>query len=601
MFIRKTTHTNNKNGQKYCTYKLVESMRTQRGPRQRTVLNIGADFNLSQELWEELADRIEGIISGQRSLFPVPDEIEQLARRYARKVIKRHGQVNLEEYEEQSVADFQTVDINSMESEEIRSVGGESVVLGGIKELELDSKFTELGFNRVDVEAAIGVIAGRLLSPASELATHQWLLNRTALDDLMDTSFASFSQDRIYRVSDMLLKHKAGIEAHLQRREAHLFNLDEKVLLYDLTNTFFEGSGRYNKKAHFGLSKEKRNDCPLVTLGLVMDGDGFPKRSEVFEGNISEPGTLEKILPDIVTAAKKPIIVADAGIGTKKNIKWMIENGFDYIVVSRRRTREIPADIEMVKVREDDQRLIKAACRENASGEMEVYCYSSARHIEEKSIKTLFEKRFEAALTEARNALFKKGGTKRYEKVLEKIGRLKQKYSRVVRRYEINVEKDERSKNAINICWEMKPGDDASGYYVLRTNRTDLSEKEVFDIFAMLLDIEDAFRSMKSQLGLRPVHHQIEYRCDGHLFITVLAYHVLQTIRRKLKINGITQSWSTIRSILSSHYRLTTSMRRSDKKMLYIRKTSKPEDCHIKIYDALGLPHRPGKTTKTVL
>ena len=601
MFIRKTTHTNNKNGQKYFTYKLVESVRTQRGPRQRTILNIGKDLSLPKEQWKELADRIEAILTGQPSLFPAPPEIEKLAERLAKKIIRKHGKSDPQTKEEQYEPDFQTVDINSLDNEQIRTVGGESVVLETIKNLELDRKLEELGFNRPNVEATIGVIAARLLAPASERATHLWLQNQTALDDLMDTSYASLSKDRVYKVSDMLLRNREEIEAHLQKQETRLFNLEEKILLYDLTNTFFEGSGKYNKKAHFGVSKEKRTDCPLVTLALVMDADGFPKRSQVFEGNVSEPGTLERIMPGIYTAAKKPIIVADAGIGSQKNIEWITGQGFDYIVVSRKRLHEIPAGIEMVPVREDDQRLVQAAIGMNTTFEMEVYCHSSAKAIKEKGIKNRFERRFEDKLSEVQAALFKKGGTKKYDKVLEKIGRLKEKYRRVARRYEIRVEKDDQTGNAININWRMKQVDDTSGYYVLRTSRTDLKEKEVFDIFTTLLDLEDAFRSMKSDLGLRPVHHQIGYRCDGHLFITVLAYHVLQTIRAKLKRQGISHSWSTIRNMLSSHHRVTTSVRRSDGKMLYIRKTAKPEDCHIKIYDALGLSHRPGKIGKTIL
>ena len=163
------------------------------------------------------------------------------------------------------------------------------------------------------------------------------------------------------------------------------------------------------------------------------------------------------------------------------------------------------------------------------------------------------------------------------------------------------MEKEDGTGNVSDITWQMKQVDDTSGYYVLRSNLADKNEKEVFDIFTMLLDLEDAFRSMKSELGLRPVHHQTEYRCDGHLFITVLAYHVLHSIRLKLKLHGITHSWSTIRSRLSTHYRVTTSVKRSDGKMLFIRKTAKPEDCHIEIYDALGLSHRPGKISKTIL
>jgi transposase len=601
MFIRRTAHTNNKNGQKYYTYKLVESVRTRRGPRQRPVLNLGTDFSLPQERWKELADRIEAIISGQLNLFPVPEEIEQAAKRYARRIIRRHGQRSPVAVEDQNKPDFQRVDINSLDNEQIRTVGAESAVLATVQELELDQKLEALGFHRANIEATIGVIAARLLAPASERATHLWLQQETALDDLMGTSFEPLSQDRVYKVSDLLLKNKDAIETHLQERERNLFNLDEKILLYDLTNTFFEGSGKYNPKAHFGVSKEKRSDCPLVTLALLMDAEGLPKKSEFLAGNVSEPGTLKEVLPRISTRAEKPIVVADAGIGTQQNIQWMAENGYRYIVVGRKRNPQIPDGVAMVDVREDDRRLIQAGARINADGELEIYCHSTAKEIKERGIKNRFERRFEDQLEGAHQALHKKYGTKNYDKVLEKIGRLKERYRRVARRYEIVVDKDDLSGNATAIRYRMKQTDDTSGYYVLRSNLHEADEKEVFDIFTMLLDLEDAFRSMKSELGLRPVHHQIAYRCDGHLFITVLAYHVLQTIRLKLRAGGITHSWSTIRSRLATHYRVTTSMMRSDGKMLYVRKTAKPEECHILIYDALGLPDRPGKVSKIVL
>jgi transposase len=458
-----------------------------------------------------------------------------------------------------------------------------------------------LVFNRPDIEAAIGVIAARLLAPASERATHVWLQRETALDDLMDAHFEPLSRDRVYKVSDMLLRNKDEIERYLRDRERHLFNLDEKILLYDLTNTFFEGSGKYNPKAHFGLSKEKRSDCPLVTLALLMDGDGFPKKSHVLDGNVSEPGTLSKILPGISTTSRKPVVVTDAGIGTEENVQWLTLNGYAYVVVSRKRGLDLPTGLKMIPVRQDDHRVVRAGIRENASGEMEVYCHSTAKEIKERGIKNRFEQRFEEKLTEVRKALLKKHGTKKYEKVFEKIGRLKERYRRVARRYEIRVEKDDASGNAKDVVFRMKPMDDESGYYVLRSNLNHAGAKEVFDIFNMLLDVEDAFRSMKSELGLRPVHHQSEYRCDGHLFITVLAYHVLQSIRLKLKAHGITYGWATIRDTLSTHYRVTTSMKRSDGKVVYLRKTARPEECHVRIYNALGLSSRPGKTSKTIL
>jgi hypothetical protein len=210
MFIRRTQHTNNKNGRKYHTYKLVESYRTERGPRQRVLFNLGAGFSLAEENWKDFADRIECIISGQTSLFPVSEDAEKLAQKYARKIIGRHGRISpAPEKEERSGTDFQTVDIDGLESDQIRSVGGESVVLSAIRELELDKKLDEPGFTRPHAEAALGVIVARLLAPASERATHLWLQNSTSLDDLPGTSFQALSRDRVYKVSDMLLRSKA--------------------------------------------------------------------------------------------------------------------------------------------------------------------------------------------------------------------------------------------------------------------------------------------------------------------------------------------------------------------------------------------------------
>ena len=599
MFIRQTTHTNNRSGKKYHTYRLTESVRTQRGPRQRTVLNLGSDFNLPREKWKELANRIEAIVTGQIALFPVSGEMEQLAGRYARAIVRRNGRT--EPDRDAGEPDFQTVDIDSLDNGQIRSVGGESVVPETIRQPGLDRKLECLGFNRPDIETAVGVIAARLLAPGSERATHAWLRNHTSLDDLMRADFSSLSQDRVYRVSDKLPKNKPAIEAHLRDREINLFNLGEKILLYDLTNTFFEGSGKYNGKARFGVSKEKRSDCRLVTLALLTDGEGFPKKSGVFPGNISEPGTLEKIPAGMFETGEKPPAVADAGIGTQKNVEWMGANGYGYIVVSRKRRIEIPADTEMTTVREDDRRVIRATVRTNESGETEICCHSGAKQIKEKGIVTRFERRFGDALAIARKALFGKYGTKKYERVLERIGRLKERYRRVAHRYEISVDRDEKTGKAVDIRWRMGQTDITVGYCVLRTNRTEFDEKKIFDIFTMLPESEDAFRSMKSELGPRPVHHQLEYRCDGHLFITVLAYHVLHTILKKLGAHGPTHSWSTIRGILSTHCRVTTSVRRSDGKMLRIRKTASPEECQMKIYDALGLPHRPGGITKSIL
>ena len=602
MFIRKVSQSNKKNNQKYYTYKLVESVRTERGPRQRDILNLGTDFNLPKEKWNDLANRVEEIITGQSTLLVYPEEIETFAQKYAKKIIRNQATVIPEK--EDKTPDYQTVDVNSIENEDPRTVGPEHVVYNTIQELELDKKLVDLEFNKPQMEAAIGVIAGKLINPGSERATHIWLQEISGIDELLDTDFTTLSQDRVYKVSDMLLKEKEALEDHLSFKERNLFNLEEKIILYDLTNTFFEGTGAYNDKARYGPSKEKRSDCPLVTMGLVLDAEGFPKRSNTYEGNVSEPRTLEFMIQDLSTRSPliKPTIVLDGGIGTEDNIKWLKDNQYFYVVVSRKKKKDIPANIDLVTLKEKNNTLVKGAIIKNEdTDEVELYCHSTGREKKEKSIRSAFEQRFEEELKKAHEALFKKNGIKQYDKVMERIGRLKERFRRISHRYDIGVKKDTETNKAIAITWEITERKTKEGVYWLRTNMEGLAEKEIWDIYNMLTDIEDAFRCMKSDLGLRPVNHQKEFRVDGHLFITVLAYHILHTIRFELYRRGIKNSWATICTLLSTQVRATTTMKRKDGKMIHIRKSSRAELFHKKIYDALNLSYQPGKIIKTIL
>ncbi len=609
MFIRRVGHKDRKNRKEYYTYKLVESFRTERGPRQRDVLNLGVHFDLPKEQWKDLSNCIEGIITGQKSLIDYPKEIKTLARRYARKIIREQACVI--DAGEDIPPDYATIDLNSVEDEEARAVGAEHVVYETIKALGIDRKLKELGLNRHQVAAALGVIAGRMIVPGSERSTHYWLQNVSAFGELMGVDFSNLSLDRVYKVSDKLLKHKDCLEEHLCRTEGQLFALEEKIILYDLTNTFFEGTGKYNPKARYGRSKEKRSDCLLVTLGLVLDMNGFPKKSRIFEGNISEPKTLETMIKGLAgegineDSLFKPTIVLDAGIATEDNIKWLKGKPYHYIAVSRKKKKEIPSDVTMIAVKEDDKTntvLVQAGLAKNQeTDELELYCHSIDKEKKEESIKTKFQERFEAELLKARNALHLRNGTKRYDKVLERIGRLKERFKLVSHGYNVSVEKDTETDKAKNIIWSRKKKEKTSGVYCLRTDRKDLNEQQIWDIYTMLTDIEDAFRCMKSELGLRPVYHQKETRCDGHIFITLLAYHLLHTIRFKLRQKGVRFCWTTIRRQLSTQMRVTTTMKREDGKTIHIRKSSKAEAPHQAIYDALNLSYQPGRRVKTIL
>ena len=604
MYIRRTTIKSRKDGGQYYTYRLVESRRTEKGVRQHTLLNLGVDFSLPREQWPDLTTRIEDILGGQQSLFDSDSDVETLAQSYASRIIASHQDTS-----DPDGVDFREVDLDSLEMSRPRSVGGEHVTLEALRFLGLDTRLGELGFNGPQTAAAIGTIIGRACEPGSELATHEWLQERSGLGELIEYDFSNLSLYGMYQVSDQLLKKKAAIEQHLYEQERSLFGLQETITLYDLTNTYFEGQCKANALAAHGHSKEKRSDCPLVTLGLVLDSSGFPRRSHVYKGNVSEPETLSEMLLDLekggASTGRKPTVVMDAGIATEDNIGWLQEHQYPYLVVSRKKHREFD-EASSVVVKKDDECTVRVQkVFDEERQETLLYCHSTRREEKDQAIGDRFTNRFEEALQKLAGGLHKKRCLKKHDKVMEKIGRLRQKYSRVSRQYTISVEKEDAGGNATKITWERKPTpnttDTYPGVYCLRTSQTEWDESTLWNTYTMLTDLEAVFRSLKSELGLRPVHHQLTDRVSGHLFITVLAYHLVHAIRFKLKQVQIHSSWSTLRKVLSTQNRVTVSMQCKNDGTVHVRKSTRPEPRQQEIYSALGVQSHPGHTIKTTI
>jgi transposase len=403
---------------------------------------------------------------------------------------------------------------------------------------------------------------------------------------------------------DLLQEHKAEIEAHLRVRETDLFSLEETIILYDLTNTYFEGRAAANSKAKFGRSKEKRSDCRLLTLGLVIDSQGFPKTSQVFVGNQSEPETLLDMVKVLhqkdPTDNQKPTVVIDAGLATEENLKALKEH-YHYIAVSRKKIAVPDTAAEWVMLKETPTNTV-AARRIRGENEIFLYCQSHLKKEKEQSMQGRLRQNFEAQLVCFSQAIHKKGGTKRYDKVLERLGRLKEKYKPIARFYQIEVEVNNGLASDIKWNYLKEQSDQRfSGAYFLRTDRVDLSEKDIWSIYVRLTQLEDAFRTLKSDLHLRPVFHQKENRSDAHIFVTLLAYHLLQSIRHSLKLKGLNLGWQHLRQRMSTHCRVTNRFKTSDGDLLFIRQCSEPEAFHKTIYDALGLHYRPCKTKKQLL
>ena len=607
MFIRKCIKTDKVTGKKYFFYQLVEAVRTERGPRQVTLLNLGADLEIEPEEAKALANRIEEIVKGIHSLLPSPPHIELLARRFANELIKKKSEVfqyeTTHETKLEQQFDYQTVDINTLKHEHSRTIGVETIAYATFKELSLEEKLQELGCSRRQIEVAAAVIIGRLAGPGNELATHHWLKNESGLDEVMETNFQNLALRKVYEIGDLLLSNKDKIEQFLEIKENTIFNIQDRVLLYDLTNTYFEGLAEGHAGAHRGKSKENRTDCPLITLGVVLNQEGFIKRSHIFSGNVSEPKILNKIVQDVVGNATKPIIVMDAGLSTEANLQLLRDEKIPYIVVSKKKAHLPLINLEEI-VKDEDGNIVKAKLVKNQeTDEIELHCHSEGRQKKEKAIQTTFQQRFEEKLKKIASGITKPKGRKKYDKILHSIGRLCEKYRVISSYYDITVHPDNKSEYAIAIDWQFKEGKAQvrfDGCYVLRSYGVNLPARELWKTYVMLTEVEDAFRSMKTDLSLRPVFHKKEHRIDAHLFITVLAYHIMHTIRFKLRQNGLRFSWGTIRKNMRTLTRTTTVMKTKDKKQIHARVSVEPEPFHKKILSALKISFLP-KPKKTII
>jgi transposase len=609
MYVRRTQTRSTAAGETYFTHRLVRSERYGKKVRAVTVLNLGRHFPVAQAHWPARCTRIEELVYGQEAFLPVdcPPTVEQAAQRYAALLLARQGETRAASQAPGAApvtADVQSVDVDSLELTRPRSVGVEQVGLWAMQAVGFLELLLGLGISGPLRAAIVGAIIGRMARPASERATRRWLDERSGLGELLDVDFATLAEKVLYRASDALMQHRMAIEDALFSKVSDLFGLSTTVTLYDLTNTYFEGEAAINPKAQRGHSKEKRTDCPLVTLGLVLDGSGFIRRSEVFAGNVPEGQTLAGMLQSL-GAPGGALVVMDRGIASEANLAWLREQGYRYLVVSRERDRQFdPAAALTTDTAGGEPIQLQVVPDENGQ-EVRLYCYSAARAEKEKALERRFAERFETGLQKIAEGLTKPHSEKRLAKLSERIGRLKEQGHGVGQHDQIELVPDDTGQKVTALHVEKQPVGGSRlthpGVYCLRTNETSWEAEPLWRTYTMLTDLEAVIRSLKSELGLRPVfHHQVD-RVDGHLFITVLAYQFVQITRRQLKHQGIPDRWSTLRDTLAGQCRVTATFRRADGRVLHVRKATRAEPAQRAIYQALSLNPAPGGITKMIV
>ncbi|MDR2972018.1 MAG: IS1634 family transposase [Bacteroidales bacterium] len=638
-------------------YRLVESYRDERGRvSHKTLLNVGfidklVDIEQLNQIRRILCNRYEESL-GQSQLFEIkPDNeaiVNQLVEEYwGRLVNENRIDIGQQKTKPPTVKQRRMVDSESIRNFDVREIGSEWLCYQALEQLQLLGFLTKIGFDDESMRLAITQIISRAVYPASELETTRWIRENSAVCEITQYPLEKLTKDRLYKSSLKLFEHKNEIEKYLSVKTNQLFDIQDKIYLFDLTNTYFEGKIKHSKLAKYGRSKEKRSDCKIVVLAMVINVEGFIKYSCIFSGNMQDPQTLENIVKNLRNktseTAKKAIVVIDAGIATKDNLKMLTDNEFDYICVSRSKLKKYKI-VEGSKIVEvEDKKHQKISLQKVESEQYNDYFLkveSEGKRQKEESMNNRFQERFESGLKAISASLSKKSGIKIEQKVLERIGRLKQKYQSIHKYYDISydVETEVVRKRKTNVdteirkvkslSWCIKDNVDVnqrSGTYFLRTSLDD-TETIVWEGYNVIREIESCFRTLKTDLDLRPIYHKRDDATMAHLNLGLLAYWVVNTIRFQLKrseeINANKQTltnkqskdndnekvetsinfcWKEIVRTLNTQKAVTTTAQNNYEEVIFIRRCSEPNPKVLAIYQKLKYKIQPFSKRKFVV
>jgi len=601
MFIKPTKK---KVGDKtYVNHVLVESVATPNGPRHRVVCSLGRLAPAPAEEWLALAHKLETALTGQPPLVRDARVDALVAKAQAARRVGRQSA---------GPSDLVAVHTDQVTTENHREAGpvhtghqlwqtlGMGEVLAGAGLSERTRVLTEL------------MTLNRLVCPLSEHAMPDWV-RRTALADILGEPFDTLVDESLYQTLDRLHPQRVAIERELAERERTLFNLDDRLFLYDLTSTYFEGQARENPQAQRGYSRDNRPDCKQVLVGLVLDRDGFPKAHEVFEGRRTDRTTVAEMLEALegrVGRTRGATVVVDRGMAFDDNLQQIKDRGYHYLVASRQGERNQHLDAfedgdgwqEIVRepspTNPGQQKTRVVVKRQVVGDEVHILCQSDGREAKDRAIREKHEQRLLGALRKLQ-ARVATGKLKSATKIHEAIGRLKERYPRVARYYAIGYDTATASVTWAENAERKTMAQRLDGGYLLKTDRTDLTDEEIWRTYTLLTRVEAAFRAMKSPLCERPIFHRLQHRVQTHIFLCVLAYHLLVAIEKLFLDAGLHTSWATLREELTTHQVVTVVLPASNGDVLKIRRGSTPEPRHKEIYATLRIPAEVMKPVKT--
>ena len=604
MFVRKTQRKYK--GKVYVTHLLVESVRTPDGPRQKTICSLGDLSPRPLKEWHKLAERVTLALRGQYELFACDQAVDD---RELQAIVDKIRQENDEDVDEVQLV---SVQVDKVRTESHRAVGPVHVGFQFWKRLGFDEVLEACGFDRRTRELSCAMVLNRLISPSSEHAMPDWMRS-TALADILGLDFGSLAEDALYRNMDRLYPQRENIEGKLFERSRTLFNLDESIYLYDLTSTYFEGQALGNEKAARGYSRDKRPDCKQVVVGLVLNRDGFPIAHEIYAGNTQDRSTVEDMLNQLdrrVGLKPGQTIVVDRGMAFEENLKAIQARGLHYLVASRQPERnqwlaefeglegfqEIfrktsPTNPYQVKSRVMVKRL-------KTEDETLILCLGSNRVAKDRAIREKAEEKLCQDLNRLKKRV-ESGRLRDPGKIGEAIGRLKERHSRVARYYQMSYDKNHKRFGYKLDRQRRQLAEQLDGCYILKTDRHEFDADQAWLVYNLLSRVENAFRTLKTPLQERPIYHQITRRVETHIFLCVMAYHLLIAIEQTLKAKGDHRSWVRVRDQLSTHQVATVVLPTRSGSELHIRNASRPEPIHEELYNLLDIPSKVMRPVRT--
>ena len=585
MYLKRNRRT--RGGATYEYWTLVESVRTQAGPRQRIVATLGKLPGLNEEArvgWEHIRDVLDGRFA-QLDLFTGDPEPPQWA----------------------------TVDTSRARVERLRHFGEVYLGLALWRRLKLDTFFGEV-IEEGREEIAWGTMAcilvlARFCAPSSELQIAEFWYGKTALDDLLGVAPEKVNEDRLYRALDALLPHKDALFGHFQKVYGELFGTTFDILLYDITSTYFEGQAQGNPQAQRGYSRDSRPDCVQVCIALVVTPEGLPLAYEVFDGNRTDVTTVEEI---VVTMREKygharRTWVMDRGMVSEENLAMLREAKASYLVGT---PKSMLKHFEQDLLEQDWEQVesdVEVKLRPSPDGENETFvlCRSRGRIEKERAMREKQRVRLENELNKLKARIDAGQRALRNRSTAERrVGRLFQKYSRAARFFQIDIGEcdDPKHKSGKRLAIAIEQKDErrewaelSDGCYLLRTNLQGQDAKALWRTYIGLTQIEDCFRLCKHDLGLRPIYHQKQDRTQAHILVCFLALVMWRTLQQWMEGSGLGTAPRKLLEEMAEIRSLDVVLPTGIGKDIRLRTVSKPE-AHLAILLQkleLLLPNKP--------